>query len=231
MSGRWRRRSSSDLGEEGDVVAQDRAVGLQRRRAPRRSARRGRSRSGAACAAVRARRARAKVAASTCNSSRRAAKTASATCAGSAAVVSARAMACMRCAVSAATRRRRSFLRLRPGGPQLHVALAPQVGDPHRHRGGGQLGHHAERVVQLAVAVGRGADDEGEEGGQEPDERDPRGPGEGSGDEGGDGQEADQRDVPAVDGEDDRHGRDPERARRGWRRPRPGRRAALRGVA
>ena len=39
-----------------------------------------------------------------------AAKTASATCAGSAAVVSARAIVCMRCAVSAATRRRRSFL-------------------------------------------------------------------------------------------------------------------------
>ena len=50
------------------------------------------------------------MAASTRSSSRRAANTASATWAGSAAVVRARAIACMRCAVSAATRRRRSFL-------------------------------------------------------------------------------------------------------------------------
>ena len=37
--------------------------------------------------------------------------------------------------------------RLRTRRPQLHVALAPEVGDPHRHRRGGQLGHHAQCVV------------------------------------------------------------------------------------
>ena len=45
------------LGEEGDVVAQDRAVGLQRGRARRPTGRRGRTRTGGACAACPARRA------------------------------------------------------------------------------------------------------------------------------------------------------------------------------
>ena len=74
--------------------------------------------------------------------------------------------------------------------PQLDVALTAQVGDPHRQRSGGQLGQHAQRVVQLAVAVRGRAEDEGEEGGQEAHQRDPRGAGERGGDEGGDGQEA-----------------------------------------
>ncbi len=96
------------------------------------------------------------------------------------------------------------------GRPQLHVALAPEIGDPHRQGRGGQLGHDAERVVQLAVAVRRRADDEREEGRQQPDDQDARGPGERGGDEGGDGQEADEGDIAPVDGEDDRHGRHPE---------------------
>ena len=101
------------------------------------------------------------------------------------------------------------------GRPQLHVALTAQVGDPHRHRGRRQHRHDAEGVVQLAVTVGGRADDEGEEGGQEADQRHPRGAGEGGGDEGGDGQEPDERDVPAVDGEDDRHRRGPDEGDQG----------------
>ena len=201
--------------EEGDVVAQDRAVGLQRGQHPVRSGRRGRSRSDGACAGCPARRGGRRSMRRRRSSSRMAAKTASATCAGSAAVVSARAMVCMRCAVSAATRRRLSFLRLGAGGPQLHVALTAQVGDPHRHRGRRQHRHDAQGVVQLAVAVGGRADDEGKEGGQDADQRHPRGAGEGGGDEGGDGQQADQRDVPAVDGEDDRHRRGPDEGDQG----------------
>ena len=95
--------------------------------------------------------------------------------------------------------------RLGAGGPQLHVALTAQVGDPHRHRGGGQHRHDAQCVVQLPVAVRGRTDDEGEEGGQDAHQRDPRGAGEGGGDEGCDGQEPDQRDAPPVDREDDRH--------------------------
>ncbi len=95
-------------------------------------------------------------------------------------------------------------------GPQLHIALTAEVRDPHRHCGCRQHRDHAQRVVQLAVTVGGRADDEGEERGQNADQRHPRGTGEGSGDEGGDSQESDQRDVPAVDGEDDRHRRSPD---------------------
>ena len=84
-----------------------------------------------------------------------AAKTASATWAGSAAVVSARAMACIRCAVSAATRRRRSFrvseravhsctLRC-PRRYEIHMATAVAA----------SIVTHAERVVQLTVTVRR----------------------------------------------------------------------------
>ena len=105
--------------------------------------------------------------------------------------------------------------RLGAGRPQLHVALTAQVRDPHRHRGCGQQRHDAQRVVQLAVTVRRRADDEGEEGGQDADQRDPRGAGEGGGDEGGDGQQPDERDVPAVDGEDDRHRRGPDESDQG----------------
>ena len=56
---------------------------------------------------------------------------------------------------------------------QQHVALASQVGDPHRKRRGGKLGEDAQCVVQLAVAVCRRADDEREEGGKEADQRRP----------------------------------------------------------
>ncbi len=100
--------------------------------------------------------------------------------------------------------------RLGPRRPQLDVALTAQVGDPHRQCSGRQLGQHAQRVVQLTVTVRGCAEDEGEEGGQEPHHRDPRGAGERGGDEGGDGQEADQRDVPPVDGEHDGHRGDPQ---------------------
>ena len=100
--------------------------------------------------------------------------------------------------------------RLGTRGPQLHVALAAQVGDPHGQRRGGELGHDAERVVQLPIAVRRRADDEREEGRQDADQGDSRRPGEGSGDERADGEQPDEGDVAAEDGEEDGDGGDPE---------------------
>ena len=91
------------------------------------------------------------------------------------------------------------------GGPQLHVALTAQVGDPHGNRRRRQHRHDTQRVVELSVTVGWCADDEGKERSEDADKRHPRGAGEGGGDERGNGQEADERDVSPVDGEDDRH--------------------------
>ena len=74
--------------------------------------------------------------------------------------------------------------RLRAGPPELHVALPAQVRDPHRDRGCRQHRHDAQQVVELAVAVRGRADHEREEGSQDADEGDPRGTREGRGDEG-----------------------------------------------
>ena len=98
---------------------------------------------------------------------------------------------------------------LGPGRPQLHVALPAQVGDPHRHGGRRQHCDDAQRVIQLAIVVGRRADDECEECGHDADERHAGGAGEGRGDEGRKGEQPHERDVPPRDGEDDRHGGGP----------------------
>ena len=98
---------------------------------------------------------------------------------------------------------------------QLHVALPPQVGHVHRHRGCGQLGHHAENVIQLSVVMGRRADDEGEEGGQQSDQGDSPGAGVERGDEGTNGEQTHGRDVPARHREEDGHTGDPNQGGQG----------------
>ena len=45
---------------------------------------------------------------------------------------------------------------LRPGRPQLHVALAPEVGDPHGHCRGGQLGQDAAACGSARRSYGVG---------------------------------------------------------------------------
>ena len=105
--------------------------------------------------------------------------------------------------------------RLRVSRGQLYVALPPQVGHVHGHRGCSQLGHHAENVIQLSVIMGRRADDEGEECGEQSDQGDPPGPGVERGDEGTNREQTHGRDVPARHREEDGHTGDPNQGGQG----------------